>query len=501
METPQSEISTATNKPLRMSQHSKLLMVMAALAITAIVIAVNLPKKQVSCELIEGCALRNADLQRMQVVLNSAGLSDYEIDGNSIYVPKPKRDVYLKAITDADALPSDLCWKEDEVSVNPLLSRDQREQIRMKEKKNQIRDMVTRLPFVEQAWFEMDRVKAKSAFQNEEQSAVIMIQPTGKHLLDRDEIETIRGLITGSIAGMDRNSIVVTDLNAGFAYQESETNSPTEPSLSGTASLVSSEMRDKKNRYENKIRKALADLEGVSIEVEVEVTSSPVTNQIATIPKSSTPSTVRVTQAGANSQAMVDNNTSQASHEVEPASTLTTQENVSVKVEIQESLVLAGLKPGPKDTVASLRKAPAYRLRIEEIQSDVTRRIRPILPAASFTNSHTVPISFRLLREEDASLNHQASVWPAFFKRVGGPWGAFAVLAAAIFILGFVFLGTNQKPVQGPTPATLELVSEPEPVAVVTSQDQDIREEISQLIKEDPEAAAQVIKRWIRNAA
>ena len=138
-------------------------------------IAVNLPKKQASCELIEGCALRNADLQRMQVVLNSAGLSDYEIDGNSIYVPKPKRDVYLKAITDADALPADLCWREEEVSVNPLLSRDQREQIRMKEKKNQVRDMVTRLPFVEQAWFEMDRVKAKSAFQNEEQSAVIML--------------------------------------------------------------------------------------------------------------------------------------------------------------------------------------------------------------------------------------------------------------------------------------------------------------------------------------
>ena len=45
------------------------------------------------------------------------------------------------------------------------------------------------------------------------------------------------------------------------------------------------------------------------------------------------------------------------------------------------------------------------------------------------------------------------------------------------------------------------MVSEPEPAAVVTSQDQDIREEISQLIKEDPEAAAQVIKRWIRNAA
>ena len=63
-------------------------------------------------------------------------------------------------------------------------------------------------------------------------------------------------------------------------------------------------------------------------------------------------------------------------------------------------------------------------------------------------------------------------------------------------------MGTNQKSVQDSAPATLEMVSDPEPTAaVVTSQDQDIREEISQLIKEDPEAAAQVIKRWIRNAA
>ena len=499
METPQSEISTATNKLLSMPQHSKLLMVMAALAITTIVIAVNLPKKQASCELIEGCALRNADLQRMQVVLNSAGLSDYEIDGNSIYVPKPKRDVYLKAITDADALPADLCWREEEVSVNPLLSRDQREQIRMKEKKNQVRDMVTRLPFVEQAWFEMDRVKAKSAFQNEEQSAVIMIQPTGKHLLDRDEIETIRGLITGSIAGMDRNSIVVTDLNAGFAYQELETNPPTEHSLSGAGSLVSSEIRDKRNRYENKIRKALADLEGVSIEVEV--VPAPIANQIAAPQKNSNSSAVPVMTLGTNSQAMIESRVTQASHKVEPARTLDTQEKVSVKVEIQEALVLAGLKPGPNDTITSLRKSPAYRLRIEEIQSDVTRRIRPMLPASSFSNSRVFPISFSMSREDDAALSHQAGVWPAFFKRIGGPWGAFAVLAAAIFILGFVFMGTNQKPVQDSAPATLEMVSEPEPAAVVTSQDQDIREEISQLIKEDPEAAAQVIKRWIRNAA
>ena len=99
METPQSEIGSATNKLLRMPQHSKVLMVMAALVITTIVIAVNLPKKQVSCELIEGCALRNADLQRMQVVLNAAGLSDFEVKGESIYVPKLKRDVYLNAIT------------------------------------------------------------------------------------------------------------------------------------------------------------------------------------------------------------------------------------------------------------------------------------------------------------------------------------------------------------------------------------------------------------------
>ena len=499
METPQSEISTATNKLLSMPQHSKLLMVMAALAITTIVIAVNLPKKQASCELIEGCALRNADLQRMQVVLNSAGLSDYEIDGNSIYVPKPKRDVYLKAITDADALPADLCWKEEEVSVNPLLSRDQREQIRMKEKKNQVRDMVTRLPFVEQAWFEMDRVKAKSAFQNEEQSAVIMIQPTGKHLLDRDEIETIRGLITGSIAGMDRNSIVVTDLNAGFAYQGSENNSTSEPALSGTGSLVSSEIRDKRNRYENKIRKALADLEGVSIEVEV--VPAPIANQIAAPQKNSNSSAVPVMTLGTNSQAMIESRVTQASHKVEPARALDIQEKVSVKVEIQEALVLAGLEPGPSDTITSLRKSPAYRLRIEEIQSDVTRRIRPMLPASSFSNSRVFPISFSMSREDDAALSHQAGVWPAFFKRIGGPWGAFAVLAAAIFILGFVFMGTNQKPVQDSAPATLEMVSEPEPAAVVTSQDQDIREEISQLIKEDPEAAAQVIKRWIRNAA
>lgn len=497
METPQSEIGSATNKLLRMPQHSKVLMVMAALVITTIVIAVNLPKKQVSCELIEGCALRNADLQRMQVVLNAAGLSDFEVKGESIYVPKLKRDVYLNAITEADALPADLCWKEDEVSINPLLSRDQRDEIRTREKKNQVRDMVTRLPFVEQAWFEMDRSKAKNAFQDEKQSAVIMIQPTGKHLLDSDEIETIRGLITGSIAGMDRDLIVVTDLNAGYAYQESDTPSETVAQLpSQPASLVSSGLRDKKNRYENKIRKALEDFEGISIEVEVAQRAA--VNQIAAPKQTGAP---RVMTVGTNSQAMVGRSTSQASHEVESKQVLPIRDDVSVRVEIHESLVLANLKPAKGDTVANLRKSPAYRLRLEEIQSDVTRRIRPVLPATLFSNTNSFPISFSLSRGPgDIQLSNNAGVSSTFIKRIGGPWGAFAVLMASFFILAFVFFSPGQKPVPRSAPVP-EMVPEPEPVTAATSQDQDIRQEISQLIKEDPEAAAQVIKRWIRNAA
>ena len=71
---------------------------------------------------------------------------------------------------------------------------------------------------------------------------------------------------------------------------------------------------------------------------------------------------------------------------------------------------------------------------------------------------------------------------------------------ASFFILAFVFFSPGQKPVPRSAPVP-EMVPEPEPVTAATSQDQDIRQEISQLIKEDPEAAAQVIKRWIRNAA
>ncbi len=504
MDSPQSDTTSKANVLFGMPQRTKVLMVMAALVIAAIAVTVNLPKKQTPCELIQGCALRNADMQRMQIALNSAGLNDFEIKGQSIYVPKLRRDVYLKAITDADALPADLCTQQDTGLGNPLLSRDQREQIQLREKKQQIRDMVTRLPFVEQAWFEMDRTKAKSAFHDERQSAVILIQPIGKHLLDSEQINTIRGLITGSIAGMDKNSIVVTDLNAGFAYQESGTALPANKIAAQQVSAqtqVSAEVRDSKNRYENKIREALADLDGVSIEVEVIHHQSK--DVVAASPKpKSLSGSPRVMTVGTNSQAAIHTvSTGRTPPPIEPIEP-EVQEEVRVKVEIPETLVISKMKTGTHVTVASLRKESAYRARLEEIHSDVTRRIRPTLPAASFSGSQPFPIRFSLARQpDDTVLTGSAGVWASFIKRIGGVWGALAVLAASVFILTFVFSGPARQPLPE-TNATLDntVASESEPV-VVNSQDQDIRQEISQLIKEDPEAAAQVIKRWIRNAA
>ena len=74
---------------------------------------------------------------------------------------------YLQAIADQKAIPPELRSGEQASSVpNPFLSRSQQQLLERETKKRQIQEMVVRLPFVEQAWFEMDAAEKRSAFTN-----------------------------------------------------------------------------------------------------------------------------------------------------------------------------------------------------------------------------------------------------------------------------------------------------------------------------------------------
>ena len=111
-------------------------------------------------EFLQGCKLQSRDLHRMQIAFGQAGLNEFKIKDGVIWVPRARHSSYLAAATEHNAIPAELKLTEDldeSDSGNPFLSRSQQEYRNHLNQKKQVRDMVVRLPYVDQAWFEMEQ--------------------------------------------------------------------------------------------------------------------------------------------------------------------------------------------------------------------------------------------------------------------------------------------------------------------------------------------------------
>lgn len=468
----------------------------AAIALIGLAIWLNVPQTIETCELIEGCRLRKNDLQRIQLALSQAGLNEFEVVENNVRVPKNQRDIYLKAVSDGKALPRDLAPREDDAqSFNPLMSRRQQEQIRQAKKEKQITEMVMRLPFVEEAWFEMDKAESRSSFHEDKQTAVIQVQPEGETQLDYVQVETIRDLISGAIAGIDRESIVVTDLSTGIAIKNSmgHSNSVENRVVESPVRAVSSGS-DRQVFFENRIRKALKDYEGVEVNVSVErieTNTEPPNLQVNQPPRQP-----KVIQIGTNGQAAVDEPKG-----ISETSRKRTVEKVSALIRIPEALLVEHL-PNELRATEAARRGYSYRAKLSELKSEIVGRVREILPRSVWENNEPL-IEVEVIEQTKDQIASVAAVpwYEPVLEPVGGPWGGGAILAVALMILAYVFSGSRKS-------VSRQIVSTPVAETVPTeteqpsaSNEQSIKQEISKLIHEDPEAAAKVIKRWIRNAA
>lgn len=479
------------------------------------------------CELIGECPLRPTDIQRIQIVLAQAGLDQYQIVDNTICVPVGQRPAYLKAITEADALPEQLRSPAAEYStLNPFLSRSQQELMERVEKKKQIRDLVARLPFVDQAWFEMDESKARSAFEPSRQSAVVSIQPTAAKALTQDEITTVRQVVGGALAGIHPGDIVITDLSAGRAFRESQSVAG-EPGRQERPSTQEYLRQNRRAFYETKIKRLLNSYPGVEIEVHYQADSVGLSkhNQFAVSP-TTTPgqhpkSCIPSMQVGTNGQACIQDFQSLAdgnaedNNESNENATATYPDNsdlgigspnlerVGVVVTVPQECVEKkfGIGKVKKWLSWPVESQPANLLEtsFENLKSELIEKIRPSLPVASFEHADGFPISILLDKNEPA----QATSWPEDVQSlVSNHWPTLAVLLVGLVML-IVVSRTN---VATPQTAAHTLPFDSADITTGESvEDQQRRSEtekrLSQLIEQDPDAAAKVIKSWIRKAA
>ena len=491
-----------------------------ASVIVAILAVLHVSQQQASApmqELLQGSNLQTRDLQRMQIAFGQAGLNEFEIKDGVVWVPQAKHSAYLAAAAEHQAIPAELKVTEGALASdtgNPFLSRSQQEYRQHLRRKTQIQEMVIRLPFVEQAWCEMDQAPRQNAFSKVRRSAVLSIRSNPDCQLRVAHVDTIKQMVAGAVADLAVENIVVIDLNSGFAHLDNI------DQLTQKQRELHQISANQKRFYESRAQELLRDYPGVKIRVDVavkEVVVEAAPTVISTfVPVQQVASPV----AGANGVVSIEveapeqSNIAPVGNEVETTVQLDKQLHVFVDIPTESVFAALGEPIDNRKNITDKARQASIdqqtRTKFERFKRTIADRLLPLFPNEQGKGSRLAEqgnsLDFRLLpavARVKAASNWQtrAQAW------LGANWPSIGVLGIGAVLLTLVFRRSEhfrpavsgQVTETGYTTGTQSDLSAHNENEIQNDPDSEVQ--LTKLIQEDPDSAAKIIETWIRDAA
>ena len=457
----------------------------------------NRPSNVRTTGLFTGSTLRRSDIHRMEIAFGAAGLDDFEIRGNEVYVPRNLRSQYLKALETHNALPAELKMADDDgPAMNPFMTHSQQKVIAASEKKKQIRQMISQLPFVDQVWLELDSEETNSAFSAPRQSALVSVQPENAVALTAQQVETVRQMVDAALASIDREHIVIADMNVGRAYRADETagKSPEPESPFSQANFSVARTHNLQLQTETRVRQALADYPMVTANVQVHTeTPPPILVEQATIEQPiAQPAPIQkmpvqsLAVAGANGKASIHDDSFGDEPPIDPQPvqaqpipqtkliTPPPVNRVTVQIAVPEVVLHQRVaRTGMVPTELSERQN-RMQAEYESLRAELLQRVAPCLPEDSFDAQLGLPIEVSVLPNESPVETRTA--WNSFSGKVNDwrsqvkpflmkHWPTMAVLLVGLMLL------TVLKRSSSPVSPTETLMPKTDPIAQADQTD------------------------------
>ena len=482
-----------------------------ASVIVAILAVLHVSQQQASApmqELLQGSNLQARDLQRMQIAFGQAGLNEFKIKDGVVWVPQAKHSSYLAAAAEHDAIPAELKVVNDAMisdTGNPFMSRSQQEYRKHLRRKTQIQEMVIRLPFVEQAFCEMDQAPRQNAFSKTRRSAVLSIRSNPDCQLRVAHVDTIKQMVSAAVGpDLPVESIVVIDLNNGFAHLDDF------DQLTQKQRELHQIAANQKRFYESRAQELLRDYPGVMVRVDVAVNEVAVEVEPVAIPTYAPVEQVAFPVAGANGVVSIEiedqPSIKQVVNEVETTVQLDKQLRVLVNVPTEAVFAALGEPIVSKKKINSRARQASIdqqtRAKFEQFKRTIADRLLPLFPSESGTGSRLTEqgnsLDFKLIPAV-ARVN-TASNWQTRAQTwLGTNWPSIGVLAIGAVLLTLVFRRSEhfQPAVDGEVDVSDLSVHNENGI----QSDPDSEVQLTKLIQEDPDSAAKIIETWIRDAA
>jgi flagellar M-ring protein FliF len=218
--------------------------------------------------LMNGKRLSAADLAAAEAAFGAANLGSYEIEGNRIRVPRGQQARFMGALADKKAIPNDFFGYLDE-AVNGqssfLEDRHQREERMKVAKQKELSRIISSMTGIESAKVFWDSETKPGLTPTTAKTALVSVKPTGSANLDEAQAANIRHLVARAIAGMKYENVGVVDENSGrtFIGDENGGGPMDDPYYA--------RKRHAEQEWRKKILEALSYVRGASVAVNVEL--------------------------------------------------------------------------------------------------------------------------------------------------------------------------------------------------------------------------------------
>jgi flagellar M-ring protein FliF len=502
--------------------------------------------------LFGGEALSDGELNRIEVALGEAGIAGVR-EGNRIRVPTGQQTAALAAIADADALPKNFnTILEDALGKGGPWESSAAARERMKiAKQEALADMIRAMPWVEEAGVVYDEQPPQGLSRTKLVTGSVSVLPAAGELLDARRAKMLQKLVASSLVGMKPDDVAVIDLGNGGEYG----------SGGNAIELLDDEYYQIKIAFEMQRKEAilnvLRDIPGVRVEVNAELddTKEEITTNVkpdkTSIAATRTvevkeDSTQTTTKGGGQPGPVAQGPTRQGATESpqQNSNTVKNEETQTDNIVAVEQSKVVRTRFTPKAVIATVMIPTSYlqsiwKLRnpdatdppkpedLNVVETQTRNKIENLVEPYVMLQANRGQDTFKYVKVEfldtlpaptiePPSTTSQAIAW------VGRYWSTLAMLGVAMFSLLVLRGVVKSAPPAGslasgsPAPALTVRSEDTPPREASEKSDQEpaddrprlrlkrgksLKDDLVEIVHEDPDAAAEILRAWIGKVA
>lgn len=503
--------------------------------------------------LFDGEQLSQSDVAVVVGAFSKAKLKNWEVLGNRVSVPRNQKDVYVAAIVEENAFPEtpSSAWQKMFTEDNPFKSKQMRELEAARAQERSLARVIMTMPAIEVATVQIDVIDTGEFPRRKEKRASVSIKAKGNDSLDLKRIEGIRTMVAYG-GGMESHNVNVIDLNTGQPYMGREKDGPL------VDNVYAERQRETEDFYKAKIADLLSAYQGLKVAVHAELDEKVVnhTYQHQYDPKSTPVEQVDYNKEttttlpadggrpGAAANGVVGN-TAQEVNSIAASENSTTERREEQKAVTGETVSLIHHVPFvPKWMSVSVliprshfervwrrrnpavpgedpQEPPAMELKTieKEIVTEIESAVNTILPQVAQGENPFPRVAVVPYTETPLPIPAGPSVADTALQWLSTNWqtiGLFVLAIAGILVLRGMIRSAHTAPLAAEenTPVanlatfTAEESDEEEEDDFTNSlkarfqtSGRSLRDELTELVREDPDAAASVLQNWIGDAA